>query len=334
MSVSDFVALVGQDLAPSLLRLFAGLVMGLLLASVLEALNWVRFLAKLAKPLARAARLSESARAAFALSFISPAAANSLLANAHSGGLISGRELMLANLFNSLPAYLLHTPSIFLLAWPVLGLPAALYVGLTLLAATARTGFTIILGALLLPGPQNARAAHISAAAPAASLPPAAQGGARGVALKILRRFTRRLPSLVLFTVPVYVLMHVLQRMGQFDLLEAWLAAHMAWLDFLKPEAMTVVALHLAAEFGPALGAAGFALQSGALTPRDIVLALMVGNILSTPVRALRHQLPSYSGFYRPALALKLILASQGFRAASMALMTAAYWWCTAQNAD
>lgn len=30
---------------------------------------------------------------------------------------------MLANLFNSFPAYLVHTPTIFLLTWPVLGLP-------------------------------------------------------------------------------------------------------------------------------------------------------------------------------------------------------------------
>ena len=146
---------------------------------------------------------------------------------------------------------------------------------------------------------------------------------------KAARRFARRLPKLVLVTVPVYILMHVLQHLGQFSLLQAWLADHMAWLGFLKPEAMGVIALHLAAEFGAALGAAGFALQSGALAQRDIVLALMVGNILSTPVRALRHQLPAYSGFFRPSLALKLILVNQGFRAVSMALMTAVYYYCS-----
>ena len=58
-----------------------------------------------------------------------------------------------------------------------------------------------------------------------------------------------------------------------------------------------------------------------------LVLALMVGNILSTPMRAIRHQLPAYAGFYRPALALRLILANQGLRAASMAVVTLLYWW-------
>ena len=83
----------------------------------------------------------------------------------------------------------------------------------------------------------------------------------------------------------------------------------------------------MAAELGAALGAAGSVLQTGALSPRDVVLALMVGNILSTPMRAVRHQLPSYTGFFRPALALRLILANQGLRAASMVLVTLLYYF-------
>ena len=83
------------------------------------------------------------------------------------------------------------------------------------------------------------------------------------------------------------------------------------------------------AAMGAALGAAGSVLQTGGLSARDVVLALMVGNILSTPMRAIRHQLPSYSGFFRPALALRLILANQGLRAASMTVVTLVYYFCT-----
>ncbi|MDR2055254.1 MAG: hypothetical protein LBQ10_05230 [Desulfovibrio sp.] len=326
MPEADIVlpAALWEPLGLPLLRLLAGLAAGLLLASALESLNWARFLARPARPLARAAHLSESSCAAFALSFVSPAAANSLLANAHSGGLISGRELTLANLFNSLPAYMVHTPSIFLLAWPVLGSPAVVYVGLTLLAAAARTGVTVILAAMMLP-PAKAPARSVSPPKPT----PAGKACPRDALKRAGRRFARRLPKLVLITVPVYALMYALQRLGQFALLQEWLAVHMAWLGFLKSEAMGVIALHLAAEFGAALGAAGFALQSGSLTPRDIVLALMVGNILSTPVRALRHQLPAYAGFFRPPLALKLILANQALRAVSMAIVAILYYWYT-----
>lgn len=316
-----------------LLRLLLGLAFGLLVANVLEALNWTRGLARLAAPLARAAHMPPVAGAAFALAFVSPASANALLAGRRDAGDLSSGELMLANLFNSLPAYLVHTPTIFLLTWPVLGFPAAVYVGLTLLAAVARTAFTVLLGRVLLPAPGPGGMAAPRAPAPEppqrAARPGPARRGAGGALEKAWRRFRRRLPRLVGFTVPVYVLMYALQRLGAFAALEAWLAGHMDWLAFLKPQAVGIIVLHFAAELGAALGAAGSLLEAGGLSARDVVLALLAGNILSTPVRAIRHQFPAYAGFFRPAEALRLILANQTLRAASMALMTWAYYLCT-----
>ncbi|MBE6442914.1 MAG: hypothetical protein E7022_11500 [Desulfovibrio desulfuricans] len=305
-------------LGSPLLRLLLGLAAGLLVANLLEALRWTRRLARLAAPLARAAHLRETSGAAFALAFVSPAAANGLLSECHNRGELSGRELMLANLFNSLPAYLTHTPTILLLTWPVLGAPALAYVGLTLLAAVGRTGATIVISRRLLPPPLPPESA-------ACSKPDDAGPTFTAALRKAWKRFLRRLPKLVGFTAPMYALMFFLQRHGFFDAAELWLTAHMDWLSFLKPQAMGVIVLHLAAELGAALGAAGSVLQTGGLSARDVVLALMVGNILSTPMRAIRHQLPAYAGFYRPALALRLILANQGLRAASMTLVTIAY---------
>lgn len=180
--------------------------------------------------------------------------------------------------------------------------------GLTLLAAIGRTGFTVLLARRVLPVPPRG-----CMVCPTDEAPPTDWGAALR---KAWRRFLRRLPKLVYFTAPIYVLMFLLQRYGFFDLAEQWLAEHMGWLGFLKPQAMGIIVLHLAAELGAALGAAGSVLHAGGLSARDVVLALMVGNILSTPVRAVRHQFPSYAGFFRPALALRLILANQGLRAA------------------
>ena len=116
------LATLWHSLGWPLLRLLLGLAVGLLVANLLEALRWTRHLAKLAAPLARAAHLRDVAGASFSLAFVSPAAANGLLSDSHNLGELSNNELMLANLFNSLPAYLVHTPTIFLLTWPVLGM--------------------------------------------------------------------------------------------------------------------------------------------------------------------------------------------------------------------
>lgn len=316
MSLESLLSL-WNALGQPLCRLLLGLALGLLVANTLEALRWTRHLARLAQPLARAAHLRPVAGAAFALAFVSPASANGLLSEAHEAGRLSRHELVLANIFNSLPSFLTHTPTIFFLTWPVLGSPAVIYVLLTLVAAILRTGGTVLAGRLLLP-PQTETAGEAGAESPAP--------GWRAALGKAWKRFLRRLPKLVYFTVPVYVLMYFLQRYGYFTAAEDWLSRHMDWLSFLKPQAVGVIVLHLAAELGAALGAAGGLLHTGGLAAKDVVLALMVGNILSTPMRAIRHQLPSYAGFYRPSLALRLILANQGLRALSMALVTWIYY--------
>ncbi len=308
-----------QSLLWPLLRLLLAMAFGLLLANALEALNWTRPLGRLAAPLARCAHLGQASASAFALSFFSPQGANGLLSDARREGRISRKELILANIFNSLPAYLTHAPTIFFLTWPILGTPALIYLGLTFLAALGRTILIVVLGRFFLPTPKEAAQAPQATAKKGPLVWTTALN-------KAWRRFLRRLPRLVLFTAPIYILMYYLQREGFFSAVELWLAAHLDWLSFLKPQAMGIIALHFAAELGAALGAAASLLAAGGLSSEDVILALLVGNILSTPVRALRHQLPAYAGFYSPGLALLLLCANQGLRAASLALITLIYW--------
>ncbi len=287
------------------------------MANVLESLRWTQHLAKYASPLSQLAHLRDVAGAAFSTAFVSPSSANALLAESYEKGLMSKREVILSNLFNALPSYLTHTPTIFFLLWPVLGMPTVYYVGLTFLAACMRTLVTIFVARIILPPiPEGCVECHIDKS-------PVTWKSARDKAWK---RFRRRVPKLLYFTVPIYILMYILHAHGFFAAVERWLANNVAWLSFLRPEAMGIIALHLAAELGAALSAAGFALHGGGLSEREVVLALLVGNILSTPMRALRHQLPSYAGFFAPTLAVQLIVSNQGMRALSMILVTFLYY--------
>lgn len=312
---------IWSSLVWPLARLLAGLSFGLLVASLLEALNWTARLARFANPLARLAHLHPVSSAAFSMAFISPASANGLLSAAWREGKISRGELILANIFNSFPAYLVHLPSLFFLIWPVLGFPTIIYVGLSLLAALARTSLTIIIGHLFLP-PK-------AACKPAIRPGPKETGGKnkkwRNALQKAWKKFLGRLPKMLCFTIPIYILMYILQRAGFFSLAEDWLAAHISFLSFIKPQMMGIIIFHLGAELGAALGAAGSLLQQGALDSHEIIIALLVGNILSTPMRAIRHQFPAYSGFYSPSTALLLILINQGLRALSMIAITIIY---------
>lgn len=321
LSTVQFAALWPGLLKP-LLRLLASMSLGLLIANVIESLEWTRAMARVAAPLVRLGHLRDVAGASFSLAFFSPVASNSLLAESYGRGEISRRELTFANLFNSLPAYLTHLPTLFLMSWPVLGWPAAVYVALTLQAAALRTVLTIVCGRLFLPAPEEGCVT--------CRLDERAGGTRTSALLRAWERFRRRMPRLVLFTVPVYICMFVLQQSGAFDAAQAWMTRHVNWLGFLRPEAVGIVVFHIAAEFGAALSAASSVVAAGTLSDRDIVLALLVGNVLSTPMRAFRHQFPAYAGYFNPALAFNLVVANQLLRATSIMAVGYLYYWGTA----
>jgi hypothetical protein len=93
-------------------------------------------------------------------------------------------------------------------------------------------------------------------------------------------------------------------------------------------EAASVVIFSVAAEFTSGMAAAGAFLQTGVLTVHQTVLALVLGNIVATPIRALRHQLPTHVGIFSPGLGTRLLLLSQGMRLISLVLVAAPYaWW-------
>jgi hypothetical protein len=88
---------------------------------------------------------------------------------------------------------------------------------------------------------------------------------------------------------------------------------------------MGIITLQMASELTAGLAAAGALLQEGKMEYREIILALLVGNILSSPLRAVRHQFPYYAGIFKPKVATELIVCSQAFRVFSLILVAAAY---------
>lgn len=306
----------GQLLWP-LCKLLAGLCVSLLVANLLETLNWTRALARFARPLVRAGHLRDVVGASFTLAFFSGMAANTMLAEAHRDGGLSDRELILANLFNSLPTYFLHMPTMILVAAPFIGPAAFVYVGLTLGAAVLRSAGIVLAGRMLLPlPPEDCLECRLPEQGPTW----------REALAKSWRRFRRRIVKICLITIPVYVAMAWLNHAGFFAAVERFVGERLAFLDWLSPKAASIVVFGMAAEFTAGLAAAGALLNAGELPAKEVVLALLAGNLLSTPVRAFRHQFPYYAGIFRPALAMRLIVHNQAFRAASLAVVGAAYW--------
>ncbi len=305
-----------------LIRLVLFISLGLLIGNILEGLRWTRAMGKVATPLIRMGRLKDISGASFALAFFSGVAANSMLSEAYEKGEISDKELVVSNLFNSLPTYFLHMPTVFFIAAPFIGSVAFVYVGLTLLAACIRTVLIVLWGRFWLPseGCCGSISAKLAGQEPK---------NLAEIVSKALKRLRKRLPRVVFITVPIYTAFFFLRHYGVLASFQEYLSENLSFLSWLNPEIFGIVAFSLAAEFTAGLAAAGSLLGDGTLAPRDIVLALMIGNILSTPMRALRHQLPYYAGIFRGRMALKLIIYNQALRSSSLVLVGTVYFFAT-----
>lgn len=311
---SDFPYL-WQSMFLPLVKLLAGMAAGLFLAIFLEYMGWARILTVLLGPLARAGNLGETACASFGLAFISPSAANALLSEAWRKRELNRRELTLAVICNSLPASFAHLPTLFFLAWPAIGAWAFALAAVNLAVGAARSLVALLAGRLLLPKRQNMAVFPVLQNKKEAS----GRERLRSAWQKASRIFRKRALRLVLFTIPVFVLVWLAREAGFFECAKNWMLEHLDWAPFLEPASIGIVMLQVLAETGASLGAANALLETGAITGKQAIAALLLGGLLATPLRAIRHQLPSMAGFFDPGLAIWLVLANQGSRALFMA---------------
>ena len=318
MTVSAILSIFWSGLAWPLAKLLLAMAASLLMALFIESLNWTHGMARLAAPLIRLGHMSEAAGASFSVSFFSGLAANTMLSEAYDQGKIDKKELILANLFNSLPTYFLHLPTLFSITAPLIKGAAFAYIGLTLAAAFLRTALILLMSHFMLPAKAGA---------------PVVVGQRKdkidwlGALSKAKKRFKRKMKRIILYTVPIYTAIFFLNRWGAFDALQEILTSRMTWFD---PRLISIVVFHVAAESTAGMAAAGALLNTGSLGQREVILALLVGNVLASPMRTIRHQFPYYAGIFRPRLATELLVASQVFRVGTVIVLGVMYYWASA----
>ncbi|CAB1061226.1 Predicted cobalt transporter in sulfate-reducing delta-proteobacteria [Olavius sp. associated proteobacterium Delta 1] len=315
----DATLIVSRLLWP-LARLMLFITLGLLIGQIIEASGWIGTMAVLARPLFRFGHLGDHCSAAFTAAFFSGLTANAMLLDFFKEGQITRRQLFLSNFINQLPAFFLHLPTTFFIVIPLTGWAGALYFMITFLAVVLRTILFLACGRLVLPPwEKDAADAHDGA--------PTGKKNAMGnIWHRIKSRLPQRMAKITVYVVPIYSLVFIFNTMGLFKLLREALAGYVV-TSFMPMESLSVIILSFAAEFTSGFAAAGALLEAGVLTIKQTVLALLIGNILAFPVRALRHQLPRYIGIFSPKMGTQLLLLGQGFRVASIILVGIVFYY-------
>jgi len=312
-----FWPFVGWDLLKPIARVLFLVGLGLVGAKVVECWGVTQRLGSLAGPVFAFAGLGERFSAAFATAFFSGVAANAMLLDWYEEGRLTKAQLYLSNFINQLPAYCMHLPTTFFIIVPLTGMAGVIYLGLTLAAALLRTGCCLVF-AVLLVGPKQNPEQEVNAQAPHS--PRSEKGLLSVIRATVPVRFSR----VVVFVVSTYTVIAVIHAMGGFAALREEVV-RMVTVSFLPVEAVSVVIVSFMAEFSSGFAAAGALLDAGAVSTKEAVLALLVGNVVAFPVRTLRHQLPRYMGIYSPRLGASILFLGQMLRIASLALVGAVY---------
>ena len=303
-----------------LTRLMLFITIGLLVGQIIEASGWTKSLAALARPLFRFGRLGDHCGAAFTAAFFSGVTANAMLLGFFEDGKITRKQLFLSNFLNQLPAFFLHLPTTFFIVIPLTGWAGGIYFLLTFSAVIFRTVLFLVYGHFRL--------------APAAIEDGLVKTGEfssktktfKDVWQRIKLRLPRRLAGIAVYVVPIYILVYTLNVMGMFQVLRESLSGFVV-TAFMPMESLSVIILSFAAEFTSGFAAAGALLEAGILTIKQTVIALLIGNILAFPVRALRHQLPRYIGIFSPKMGSQILLLGQGFRLTSLIVVGILYFY-------
>jgi hypothetical protein len=303
-----------------LTRLMLFISIGLMAGQIIEATGWTNALAVLARPLFRFSNLGNRCSAAFTAAFFSGVSANAMLLDFYKEGKITRDQLFVANFMNQLPAFFLHLPTTFFIVIPLTAGAGALYFLLTFAAVMLRTIGLAVYGHFRLS--KN----EVPAGEKEKGKMGANAGKTGNLWQSILEKFPRRMNRILVYVVPIYILIFILNDMGLFKTARQWLSGYMV-TTFIPMEALSVVILSFTAEFTSGFAAAGALLDAGILTIKQTAIALLIGNIIAFPVRALRHQLPHYIGIYSPKMGVQLLAMGQGLRIFSIIVVGTLYYY-------
>ncbi|MBI9074581.1 MAG: nucleoside recognition protein [Desulfatibacillum sp.] len=305
-----------------LARLLLFVSIGLVAAQAIDSTHWTEKLGFLAGPIFRFANLGSHCSAAFTTAFFSGVSSNAMLLDFYKEERITKRQLFLTNFINQFPAYFLHLPMTFFIVVPLTRTAGLLYFTLTFFATLLRTLLFALFGHFFMK-PQAARAGEggNQETARAKASRKKRKPFWPSIKEKLPGRFTR----VMAFVVPTYTVVYVLTAAGAFDALEGFMT-RFAVQAFVPVESLSVVVLSFASEFTAGFAAAGALMDAGTITVKQTVIALLLGNIIAFPIRAIRHQLPRYMGIFSPGMGLQMLLMGQAFRVASIILIGTVYW--------
>ncbi len=270
------------------------MILGVILAELIVALRIVDKIAFLANPIARFAHLRSECGASFMMAFISATSANAMLAEHYNKKLLGKTELFIACLMNSFPAIVMHWRYMLPALIPLLGVVGIIYFVILMLVGFMKTFVLMLAGKLLLPKRLCTVDNIITEKPPLRAALKSSIQGSKGTIKKIVST-----------TVPMMFLTAFLIKAGTFDILTNYLSNESVHLP-IPASGFGIIAAQFANNVA-AYTIAGGLLSEGELSPKEIILTLLFGDVLTSITTSLRYYVPYYVGIFGPGIGMQIM---------------------------
>lgn len=296
------------------LYLFSGLILssvpmmavGIFIAELIVSFNITDRLSRFSRPITDFANLHHDCGISFMMAFVSPKAANAMLVKYEREGIIGHRELVIAALMNSFPNIVMHWRYLLPVYIPLLGLTGLIYFLILTMVGFIKTFILIIAGRFLLE-PREPEIYYKKGTVEIES-PDRVK--------KAFHSTVEPLIHILKISVPVLAVVAVAINTGVFDLI----ADNLQGLGSYFPVPPAGFAI-IAAQFGSFIAGASAAsalLTAGTLTPEEIIITLIAGNILTSVTRGIRFYGSSYAAIFGPRTGAEIQVISILLRNAVM----------------
>jgi hypothetical protein len=306
-----------------LVELIIYISLGVLVAQILEVSGLIKYFAILAWPVTKLGGLGQASGPAFIAAFQSGAVANSMLVASTDRGLLNKRQLYSSvfvvsclSLFAHLPTYVIPIGSVF-------GMKAtAMLFGVRFAAIFFEIIFILVASNFLIRPWADKRFPAVAIDTP--SEVRSARKRKKGFWGTVWARSKKTLRRLIIFLLPTFVIMVFAEYYGFFK----WLSGVMPslfTLSFLPSEATVIIPAQAMSLYNGAIAAANF-LDDGSITAKQAVLIILVGSLVTAPIRTMKHALPTYVAVLGPKAGPIMAISAQVLRSIFLIIFIVVMW--------
>ncbi len=308
--------------------------LGVLLAQILEVSGAVKYFAVLTWPVIKLGRVGDVASPALLMAVQSGAVANGMLVSSRDRGQLNNRQLYTAVLIVSCLSLCAHLPTYVIPIGSVLGAEATLALFAVRFGAILMEIMVILLVSnLVVRRWTDHRIAETN-------VRDSDGGGAdtqraqdhsrrrerkkRGFWPTVWFGSWRTMRRLLIYLIPTYAVMAVIEYFGAFKVL-AETVPGLCSFSFLPPQTTIIIPAQAMSLYNGAAAAAAY-VDTGAISAKQAVLIILVGSLITAPIRTLKHAMPTYVAVLGPRAGPAMAIGAQVLRSIFLMICAVVMW--------